>query len=127
MSHLYLFPWQSYTSFLTITCIYSSQFEEKFEEINGSEAPLSILPASPVVTECQATTVAPEESRDNATDMQGQETSTICPTENESHDIVNGIMKIVPDVNVSRYFNIFFGRPCPGLITDILHTKLYPC
>ncbi|KAL1823734.1 hypothetical protein ACET3Z_010512 [Daucus carota] len=75
-----------------------SQFEEKFEEINGVEAPASIPPELPV-TECQATVVVPEESRENATDMQGQETRTICPNENESHDIVNGIMKIVPDVD----------------------------
>lgn len=84
-----------------MTLVYFSQFEEKFEEINGVEAPPSIPPASPVVTECQATIVAPEESRENVTDMQGQETRSIYPNENESHDIVNGIMKIVPDVNVS--------------------------
>lgn len=100
-----------YTSFLTITLVYSSQFEEKFEEINGVEAPASIPPELPV-TECQATVVVPEESRENATDMQGQETRTICPNENESHDIVNGIMKIVPDVDVSRHFNMFFSHPC---------------
>lgn len=73
-----------------------SQFEEKFEEINSVEAPLSIPPASPVI-ECQAT-VVPEESRENGTAIQGPE-NTIYPNENESHEIANGIMKIVPDVN----------------------------
>lgn len=96
---IYIFPYSNF-------CI-SSQFEEKFEEINSVEAPLSIPPASPVI-ECQAT-VVPEESRENGTAIQGPE-NTIYPNENESHEIANGIMKIVPDVNVSHLSNIFLGH-----------------
>ncbi|CAL5352548.1 unnamed protein product [Camellia sinensis] len=92
-----------------------SQFEEKFEEINGDEASPSIPltsgfdgnPAAPIVT---------EESR-NDTEMQGQEDHRLCSNINASQDFVSGIMKIVPEVDSDAdYWLLPDGDVC---ITDM--------
>ncbi|KAL7197024.1 hypothetical protein ACSBR1_036939 [Camellia fascicularis] len=74
-----------------------SQFEEKFEEINGDEA----SPSIPLTSGFDGNSAAPmvtEESR-NDTEMQGQEDHRLCSDINASQDFVSGIMKIVPEVD----------------------------
>lgn len=75
-----------------------SQFEEKLEEINDVEAPPTI-PSTSTVPDYQDSGVATAESRENETEMQGQEAHTICSDANASHDFETGIMKIVPDID----------------------------
>uniref|UniRef100_A0A803KR80 E2F/DP family winged-helix DNA-binding domain-containing protein n=1 Tax=Chenopodium quinoa TaxID=63459 RepID=A0A803KR80_CHEQI len=74
-----------------------SQFEEKFEEISGAEP----QPSMPSTSGCDegTTAAAKEESRDDETEMQGQETHRICSDANDQQDFVSGIMKIVPEVD----------------------------
>lgn len=69
--------------------LYPSQFEEKLEEFNSVEAPPSLAP------------VTAEESRGTETEMQVKEGNAKCSDSITSQDFVNGIMKIVPDVDVS--------------------------
>ena len=76
-----------------------SQFEEKFEEINGDEASPSI-PLTSGFDGNSATPMVTEESR-NDTEMQGQEDHRLCSDINASQDFVSGIMKIVPEVDVN--------------------------
>ncbi|CAL5379291.1 unnamed protein product [Camellia sinensis] len=74
-----------------------SQFEEKFEEINGDEA----SPSIPLTSGFDGNSAAPmvtEESR-NDTEIQGQEDHRLCFDINASQDFVSGIMKIVPKVD----------------------------
>jgi hypothetical protein len=85
--------------FLTIH--HCSQFEEKFEEINGVEVPPS-FPSSSGFNENPSTAVVTEESRGKEIEMQGQDDQRMCSDLNASQDFVSGIMKIVPsDVDVS--------------------------
>ncbi|KAJ8439316.1 hypothetical protein Cgig2_022453 [Carnegiea gigantea] len=70
-----------------------SQFEEKFEEINGVEAPPS-LPSTSGYEEHATTSV-----ETNVIRMQGQETQRVCSDTSTSQDFVSGIMKIVPEVD----------------------------
>lgn len=70
-----------------------SQFEEKFEEINGVEAPPSI-PSTSGYEEHATTSV-----KSNETEMQVQETQRICSDASAPQDFVSGIMKIVPEVD----------------------------
>ncbi|XVF46979.1 hypothetical protein PTKIN_Ptkin03bG0072300 [Pterospermum kingtungense] len=70
-----------------------SQFEEKFEEIQGVELPPN-FPSTSGLHENPATTVVTEESRGKETKMQGQDINGMCS--DVSHDFVSGIMKIVP-------------------------------
>lgn len=74
-----------------------SQFEEKFEEINGAEAPSS-LPSTSGHNEEMATDLE-DESRGNELEMEGQEVNRTCSDPNASQDFVGGIMKIVPEVD----------------------------
>uniref|UniRef100_A0A6N2L5Y0 E2F/DP family winged-helix DNA-binding domain-containing protein n=1 Tax=Salix viminalis TaxID=40686 RepID=A0A6N2L5Y0_SALVM len=76
-----------------------SQFEEKFEDIQGAEPPPSYLSTSGF-NENPSTTMVAEESRAKEIEMQEQNGHRLCSELNTSHDFVNGIMKIVPsDVN----------------------------
>ncbi|KAJ6671760.1 TRANSCRIPTION FACTOR E2FB [Salix viminalis] len=76
-----------------------SQFEEKFEDIQGAEPPPSYLSTSGF-NENPSTTMVAEESRAKEIEMQEQNGHRMCSELNTSHDFVNGIMKIVPsDVN----------------------------
>ncbi|KAJ6717206.1 TRANSCRIPTION FACTOR E2F [Salix koriyanagi] len=78
-----------------------SQFEEKFEDIQGAEPPPSYLSTSGF-NENPSTTMVAEESRAKEIEMQEQNGHRMCSELNTSHDFVNGIMKIVPsDVNVN--------------------------
>ena len=78
-----------------------SQFEEKFEEINGVEAPPS-FPSSSGYSEDPTAASLTEESRGKEIEMQGQDADRISSDPNASQDFVGGIMKIVPsDVDVS--------------------------
>ncbi|KAL7171665.1 hypothetical protein ACSBR2_036343 [Camellia fascicularis] len=93
---------------IVLTCVYMyidalrfvicfSQFEEKFEEINGDEASPSI-PLTSGFDGNSAAQMVTEESR-NDTEMQGQEDHRLCSDINASQDFVSGIMKIVPEVD----------------------------
>lgn len=76
-----------------------SQFEEKFEEINGADVAPK-LPSSPDVTK-QQSTVVPED-RGKHIEVQGQAAPGPSSDFTPSQDFVSGIMKIVPsDVAVS--------------------------
>ncbi|KAB2012721.1 hypothetical protein ES319_D09G110200v1 [Gossypium barbadense] len=72
-----------------------SQFEEKFEEIQGADPPPN-FPSTSGLNENPATTMVPEESRGKEIEMQGQDDNRMCSDLNASQDFVSGIMKIVP-------------------------------
>ncbi|XP_017611673.2 transcription factor E2FB-like isoform X2 [Gossypium arboreum] len=72
-----------------------SQFEEKFEEIQGADPPPN-FPSTSGLNENPATTMVPEESRGKEIEMQGQDDNKMCSDLNASQDFVSGIMKIVP-------------------------------
>ncbi|XP_065867896.1 transcription factor E2FB isoform X2 [Euphorbia lathyris] len=72
-----------------------SQFEEKFEEINGVE-PSSDYPSSSDFNENLATTVVPGESSGKELEIQGQDDQRMSSDLNNTQDFVSGIMKIVP-------------------------------
>jgi hypothetical protein len=79
---------------------HSSQFEEKFEEINGAEE-LRNIPSTSGLNENPAPTMVTED-RGKDVEIQGQEDDSICADPAASQDFMSGIMKIVPsDVNVS--------------------------
>ncbi|XP_042521070.1 transcription factor E2FA isoform X2 [Macadamia integrifolia] len=74
-----------------------SQFEEKFEELNGVEAPPSIpIASSSGSNENTVATMVTEESRGKEIEVQGQDDHRMCSDLNASQDLVGGIMKIVP-------------------------------
>ncbi|XP_022756017.1 transcription factor E2FB-like [Durio zibethinus] len=72
-----------------------SQFEEKFEEIQGVDPPAN-FPSTSGLNENPATTMVTEESRGKEIEMQGQDINGMCSDLNVSQDFVSGIMKIVP-------------------------------
>ncbi|XVF05097.1 hypothetical protein REPUB_Repub05bG0142000 [Reevesia pubescens] len=72
-----------------------SQFEEKFEEIQGVDPPPN-FPSTSGLNENPATSMVTEESRGKEIEMQGQDTNRMCSDLNASQDFVSGIMKIVP-------------------------------
>lgn len=77
-----------------------SQFEEKFEEINGVQVPAN-FPSSSGVNENPTTTIGTE-NRAKDIEVQGQYDHGVCVDPNVPQDSVSGIMKIVPsDVDVS--------------------------
>ncbi|VVA33878.1 PREDICTED: mRNAion factor [Prunus dulcis] len=71
-----------------------SQFEEKFEEINGVEVPTDI-PSSSGVNENPGTTMATE-NRGKDVEIQGPDDHRMCTDPTASQDIMSGMMKIVP-------------------------------
>ncbi|KAF8403353.1 hypothetical protein HHK36_011455 [Tetracentron sinense] len=74
-----------------------SQFEEKFEEMNGVEAPLSFpLASSSGSNENLSAVLLTEGSRGKEIELQGQDAHRMCSDLNASQDFVGGIMKIVP-------------------------------
>ena len=78
---------------------HSSQFEEKFEEINGIDAAPNI-PYSPELNKHPVTAVREERGKD--IQMQAQDGHRACSDLSAAQDFVSGIMKIVPsDVDVS--------------------------
>ncbi|XP_039052550.1 transcription factor E2FB-like [Hibiscus syriacus] len=72
-----------------------SQFEEKFEKIQGVDPPQNIQSISGLNNN-PAKTLATEESRRSEFEMLGQDTNRIFSDINDSQDIMNGILKIVP-------------------------------
>jgi len=92
---------------LSLSLHRSSQFEEKFEEINGVEVAPNV-PSSSGFDENPATTMVTEESKGKETEMQGQDAQRMCSDLNASQDFVSGIMKIVPsDVDVSLALDFY--------------------
>lgn len=89
-----------------------SQFEEKFEEINGVEVPTCLPSSSGVQENLDAATVVEN------TQLQGQNDHRLSPDLPASQDFIGGIMKIVPsNVDVSP---VFFTR-----LGDITSPKLH--
>ncbi|KAF7804245.1 Transcription factor E2FA [Senna tora] len=74
-----------------------SQFEEKFEEMNGIEPPVSLpLSSSSGSNEHLTTEVTPVEQNGKGHETQTQLSSHTCSDLNASQEIGGGIMKIVP-------------------------------
>lgn len=83
--------------------VLSSQFEEKFEEMNSAEPPVSFpTDYSSGFNENQVREMVPVESSGNEVEPQAQQAHQRCSDLNSSQDFVGGMMKIVPsDVDVS--------------------------
>lgn len=75
-----------------------SQFEEKFEEVNAVEAPPSV-PSTSGLNENATATLATEENSEVDIGMEDKENQRVCSDVGTSQDFMNGIMKIVPDVD----------------------------
>ncbi|PIA28109.1 hypothetical protein AQUCO_07200025v1 [Aquilegia coerulea] len=75
-----------------------SQFEEKFEEVNGPDVPPSIpLPSTSGANDKHQEAAMPGEgSSRKAVQQEGQDTNGMCTDPNNAQDFVGGIMKIVP-------------------------------
>lgn len=86
--------------------MFSSQFEEKFEETNGVEVPMNFSSGCGISENQEATIIT--EKRLTDAGVQGQDDPTIAAGDlNASEDFVGGIMKIVPsevDVSLSHTF-----------------------
>uniref|UniRef100_A0A2N9IRS8 E2F/DP family winged-helix DNA-binding domain-containing protein n=1 Tax=Fagus sylvatica TaxID=28930 RepID=A0A2N9IRS8_FAGSY len=98
-----------------------SQFEEKFEEINGVEVPPS-FPSSSGFNENPSTAVVTEESRGKEIEMQGQDDQRMCSDLNASQDFVSGIMKIVPS-DVDSDADYWLLSDADVSITDMWRTE----
>lgn len=98
-----------------------SQFEEKFEEINGVEVPPNV-PSSSGFDENPATTMVTEESRGKEIEMQGQDAHRMCSDLNASQDFVSGIMKIVPS-DVDSDADYWLLSDADVSITDMWRTE----
>lgn len=93
---------------LTLCFFCFSQFEEKFEEIPNADEP-SNLPSTSGLPENQDVAMPMEEdSSDKNMETQEVDDTQRVYSEIESHDFVDGIMKIVPpdlDVSPNFFFN----------------------
>ncbi|TYI64826.1 hypothetical protein E1A91_D09G115700v1 [Gossypium mustelinum] len=98
-----------------------SQFEEKFEEIQGADPPPN-FPSTSGLNENPATTMVPEESRGKEIEMQGQDDNRMCSDLNASQDFVSGIMKIVPS-DVDCDANYWLLSDPSVSITDMWRTE----
>lgn len=98
-----------------------SQFEEKFEEIHGAEAPPN-LPSNLGFNENQAATVITEESRGKEIEVQEQDAQRMCTDLSSSQDFVSGIMKIVPS-EVDSDADYWLLSDAGVSITDIWRTE----
>lgn len=83
---------------------YFSQFEERFEEINGPEPPVSLpLPSSSGSNEPPVAETVPAECSAKGLEPQPQIPSHTYSDLNTSQDFGGGMMKIVPsDADVSK-------------------------
>ncbi|KAI3905728.1 hypothetical protein MKW92_048708 [Papaver armeniacum] len=72
-----------------------SQFEEKFEELNGVEAPAIVPPASSSGSHMEEPMVT-EENRGKEIELDAQDPNRMYSDPSASQDFVGGIMKIVP-------------------------------
>lgn len=80
-----------------------SQFEEKFEEMNTVEEP-STMPSTSGFVESETATLPVDDDGGVGVRMEEQENQRECPDAGTSQDPLSGIMKIVPYVDVSSYF-----------------------
>ncbi|XWS52805.1 hypothetical protein CRYUN_Cryun11dG0103600 [Craigia yunnanensis] len=100
-----------------------SQFEEKFEEIQGVDPPPN-FPSTSGLNENLATTMVTEESRGKEIELQGQDTNGMCSDLNASQDFVSGIMKIVPsDVDIDADYWLLSDPSVTVSITDLWPTE----
>lgn len=89
---------------MLLNCLlFTSQFEEKFEEMNSVEPPASLpLASSSGSNEHLVTETAPLENNGKGLESQTQPSSHTCSDVNASPEFGGGIMRIVPsDVDVS--------------------------
>ncbi|KAL7084790.1 hypothetical protein ACP275_14G242900 [Erythranthe tilingii] len=94
-----------------------SQFEEKFEEIHAVEAPENIPGPSNANENASAQPPPQEIMRGNEIDVQAIEAQRMSSEASTSQDFVNGIMKIVPDVDIDADYMLWSD---PGIsITDL--------
>ncbi|KAJ0028046.1 hypothetical protein Pint_36132 [Pistacia integerrima] len=99
-----------------------SQFEEKFEEMNSAEPPVSFPPASSSeFNENQVREMVPVESSGNEIEPQAQQAHQGCSDLNSSQDIVGGMMKIVPS-DVDNDADYWLLSDADVSITDIWKT-----
>ncbi|KAF7805743.1 transcription factor E2FB-like [Senna tora] len=96
-----------------------SQFEEKFEEINGVDAAPD-LPISPESNRHSATVISEERGKD--IEMQGQDGQRACSDYSASQDFVSGIMKIVPS-DVDSDADYWLLSDADVSITDMWRTE----
>ncbi|KAL5169661.1 Transcription factor E2FB [Glycine soja] len=96
-----------------------SQFEEKFEEINGVDVAPK-LPSSPDGTKHQSTVVPEDRGKD--IEVQGQEAPGPSSDFTTSQDFVSGIMKIVPS-DVASEADYWLLSDADVSITDMWRTE----
>ncbi|OVA07115.1 Transcription factor E2F/dimerization partner (TDP) [Macleaya cordata] len=99
-----------------------SQFEEKFEELNGVEPPPSLPPASSSGSHVEPAMVT-EENRGTEIELQGQDENRMYSDPNTSQDFVGGIMKIVPS-DVDSDADYWLLSDAGVSITDMWKTEL---
>ncbi|OMO83177.1 hypothetical protein COLO4_22655 [Corchorus olitorius] len=103
-----------------------SQFEEKFEEVQGVDppGPPSNNPSTVGLNENPTTTVVTEESRGKEIEMPVEDNNRMCSDLSTSHsqDFVSGIMKIVPSEVDSDADYWLLSDPTVS-ITDIWRTE----
>ncbi|KAK3205629.1 hypothetical protein Dsin_019675 [Dipteronia sinensis] len=102
-----------------------SQFEEKFEEIHGAEAPPN-LPSTSTIIENPSTTMITEETRGKEIEMQEQDVDRMCTDISASQDFVSGIMKIVPS-EVDSDADYWLLSDAGVSITDMWQTECILC
>lgn len=102
---MFLFDLELYHSYFFLFLFpffhFFSQFEEKFEEINAVEEQPSIPETSCAIDYASAPSPRPEIGG-NETAVQEIEPQRMCSDASTSQDFVSGILKIVPEVDVSQ-------------------------
>ncbi|XP_012572831.1 transcription factor E2FB isoform X2 [Cicer arietinum] len=96
-----------------------SQFEEKFEEINGVDVAPK-FPSSPEVDKQQSTLVPEDKGKE--VEVQGQDGEGPSSDFTNSHDFVSGIMKIVPS-DVASDADYWLLSDADVSITDMWRTE----
>uniref|UniRef100_M1A5L5 Transcription factor n=2 Tax=Solanum tuberosum TaxID=4113 RepID=M1A5L5_SOLTU len=83
-----------------------SKLEEKFEEINVVEEP-STMPSTSCFIENETAALPVDDGGGVGVGIEEQENQRECPDAGTSQNPVSGIMKIVPDFDVSSYFQAY--------------------
>lgn len=91
-----------YHSYFLFFLFFPSQFEENIEDINAVEEQPNI-PETLCANNHASAPSSMLEVGENETTMQGVEPQRMCVDASTSQDFVSGILKIVPEVDVSRY------------------------
>lgn len=110
---------------LSVSLYHSSQFEEKFEEINGVDVAPK-FPSTPEFNNHQSTVVVEDRGKDIA--VQGQDGHGPSSDYTTAQDFVSGIMKIVPsdvDVSITSISQIFVLWICKDQFSD--HKEYISC